>query len=82
MDNIDVYVGGLLEGSGFRHVSVGPLFAEILKEHFTRIRDSDRYWYENLVNGLVSCFEVYRGKLTYIELLLNVLNNRIILKFI
>lgn len=45
VDKIDVWVGGLAEN----HVpggSVGPLFARIIADQFTRLRDGDRFWYQ------------------------------------
>jgi len=46
--NIDLYVGGMLESFG----GPGPLFTKIIKEQFERLRDSDRFWFENKENGL------------------------------
>ncbi|HVX60408.1 MAG TPA: peroxidase family protein [Pirellulales bacterium] len=46
VDNIDLWVGGLAED----HVpgsSVGPLFSRIIADQFTRLRDGDRFWYQN-----------------------------------
>lgn len=44
--NIDVFAGGILEDQvdGGR---VGPLFRCLLIEQFRRLRDGDRFWYEN-----------------------------------
>ncbi|XP_044749680.1 peroxidasin [Coccinella septempunctata] len=44
--NVDVFVGGVLEdvvGGG----RVGPLFQCLLLEQFKRLRDGDRFYYEN-----------------------------------
>lgn len=49
VDDIDLFVGGLLEASG----EIGPVFKEIIREQFLRIRDGDRFWFENKDNGLV-----------------------------
>jgi hypothetical protein len=43
---VELWVGGLAE----QHLpgsSVGPLFAAILKDQFTRLRSGDRFWYQN-----------------------------------
>ena len=49
VDDIDLFVGGLLEANG----EIGPVFKEIIWEQFIRIRDGDRFWFENKENGLV-----------------------------
>lgn len=46
LDNIDVYVGGMLESYG----QPGELFTAVIKEQFARLRDADRFWFENVDN--------------------------------
>jgi len=45
-DNIDLWPGGMSERrtKGGR---VGPTISCVLREQFTRLRDGDRFWYEN-----------------------------------
>ncbi len=50
VDNIDVWVGGLAED----HVdgaSVGEFVHTVLVDQFTRIRDGDSFWYEEIFSG-------------------------------
>ena len=47
LNNIDLYLGGMLESNG----NPGPLFQAITLEQFRRIRDADRFWFENERNG-------------------------------
>lgn len=47
LDNMDVYIGGMLESYG----NPGELFTTVIVDQFTRIRDSDRFWFENEDNG-------------------------------
>ena len=41
------YIGGMLESTD----GPGILFRAIIKEQFTRLRDADRFWFENEDNG-------------------------------
>jgi len=47
---LDIYVGGLLE---MTNGTPGALFTEVILEQFQRIRDADRFWFENKENKLV-----------------------------
>jgi len=47
LDNVDLYVGGMFESRD----GPGELFRAIIKEQFTRIRDADRFWFENTESG-------------------------------
>ena len=50
VNNIDAWVGGLAED----HVagsSVGELMQTVLVDQFERLRDGDRFWYENVLAG-------------------------------
>lgn len=48
IDRLDAYVGGMLEADGS---GPGELFTAIIKDQFERLRDSDRFWFENKQNG-------------------------------
>ena len=50
VDNIDLWVGGLAEDH-LADSSVGPTFAAIIGDQFERLRDGDRYWYQNDLKG-------------------------------
>lgn len=48
--NIDLWVGGLAEDHTARG-SLGPLFTRIVADQFARLRDGDRFYYENSLGG-------------------------------
>lgn len=54
LDDVDVYIGGMLESVD----GPGELFAAIIKEQFLRIRDSDRFWFENTESGIFTEEEI------------------------
>lgn len=45
---LDAYVGGMLESNGD---GPGQLFSKVIIDQFERLRDSDRFWFENELNG-------------------------------
>lgn len=46
INDVDLYVGGLAEDRIGASI-VGPLYQRILQDDFTRLRDGDRFWFEN-----------------------------------
>ena len=54
MSNIDLYIGGMLESNN----GPGPLFRQIIRDQFERIRDADRFWFENKENDIFSDEEI------------------------
>lgn len=46
VDNIDPWVGAMIE-SPLEHAQIGALNYVVLKDQFERLRDGDRYWFEN-----------------------------------
>ncbi|KAJ1347776.1 BLI-3 blue-light-inducible Bli-3 protein [Parelaphostrongylus tenuis] len=51
---LDAYVGGMLEVDN----GPGELFKAIIRDQFERLRDSDRFWFENRQNGLFTDKEI------------------------
>lgn len=54
LSRLELLLGGLLESHG----DPGPLFSTIILDQFVRLRDGDRYWFENTRNGLFSEAEI------------------------
>jgi len=48
VDKIDLWVGGLAE-KHLPNSSLGETFTRILVDQFSRLRDGDRYWYQNVL---------------------------------
>jgi len=53
---LDCFVAGLLEPKANANSKLGALFSNALIDQFTRIRDGDRFWYQN--PGIYSSAEV------------------------
>jgi dual oxidase len=71
LEDVDAYVGGLVE-SEFEKGRPGELFRAIIKEQFVRIRDSDRFWFENTQNGIFSPEEIEEiKKIRFYDILVN-----------
>lgn len=47
LNNIDIYLGGMLEST----LGPGELFTAVIKDQFLRLRDADRFWFENEQSG-------------------------------
>lgn len=74
VDDMDLFVGGLLEADG----KIGPVFTEIIKEQFRRIRDGDRFWFENEENGIFKKDEILRIKeVSMYDIILSVVSSDI-----
>ena len=53
----------------------GPLFSTVIKEQFARIRDSDRFWFENTGNGMFTAAEIQDiRRITFHDVILATLN--------
>lgn len=50
VDDIDVWVGGLAEDP-MPGALVGELVGEVMLDQFRRLRDGDRFWYQNYFSG-------------------------------
>jgi dual oxidase len=55
LDNLDIWPAGLLETTT---KGPGPLFRAVIMDQFQRIRDADRFWYENKGNKLFTDEEI------------------------
>ncbi|GAB1608543.1 dual oxidase isoform X1 [Argonauta hians] len=55
LDNIDIFTGALMETTS---KGPGELIKTLTKEQFLRLRDGDRFWFENSQNGLFTDEEI------------------------
>ncbi|XP_041652010.1 dual oxidase 1 [Cheilinus undulatus] len=56
ISKLELFVGGLLESLD----GPGPVFSTIILDQFERIRNGDRFWFENKQNGLFTDDEIQR----------------------
>uniref|UniRef100_G3NS64 NAD(P)H oxidase (H2O2-forming) n=1 Tax=Gasterosteus aculeatus aculeatus TaxID=481459 RepID=G3NS64_GASAC len=54
ISKLELFTGGLLESLD----GPGPVFSAIILDQFERIRNGDRFWFENKQNGLFSDAEI------------------------
>lgn len=52
VSKLELFPGGLLESAG----GPGPVFSAIILDQFERIRNGDRFWFENRQNGCAPLF--------------------------
>jgi peroxidase len=50
VNDVDLWVGGLAEDH-LPDSSMGETFTEIIVDQFERLRDGDRFWYQNVLSG-------------------------------
>ncbi|XP_043256112.1 dual oxidase 2-like [Colletes gigas] len=68
-DNVDVWVGGILETID----GPGELFQAIIIDQFERIRSGDRFWYKNMKNNLFTADEINRlENISFYDILVSV----------
>ncbi|XP_017569119.2 dual oxidase 2 [Pygocentrus nattereri] len=67
ISKLELFVGALLEGDG----GPGPVVTSIFLDQFDRIRNADRFWFENKQNGLFTEEEIQSIRnTTYYDILL------------
>uniref|UniRef100_H2LKU2 NAD(P)H oxidase (H2O2-forming) n=1 Tax=Oryzias latipes TaxID=8090 RepID=H2LKU2_ORYLA len=69
ISKLELFPGGLLESLD----GPGPVFSAIILDQFERIRNGDRFWFENKLNGLFTDEEIQEIRnVTYRDVLLAV----------
>uniref|UniRef100_M3ZWF9 NAD(P)H oxidase (H2O2-forming) n=1 Tax=Xiphophorus maculatus TaxID=8083 RepID=M3ZWF9_XIPMA len=69
ISKLELFPGGLLESTD----GPGPVFSAIILDQFERIRNGDRFWFENKQNGLFTDEEIQTIRsLTYRDILIAV----------
>lgn len=65
ISKLDAYVGGMLETNT---EGPGELFKTIILDQFLRLRDGDRFWFENIWNGSAIHFDYFSLTVTLYKL--------------
>uniref|UniRef100_A0A8C6PPL3 NAD(P)H oxidase (H2O2-forming) n=1 Tax=Nothobranchius furzeri TaxID=105023 RepID=A0A8C6PPL3_NOTFU len=69
ISKLELFPGGLLESTD----GPGPVFSAIILDQFERIRNGDRFWFENKQNGLFTDEEIQMiRRVTYHDVLIAV----------
>lgn len=61
INNVDAYVGGMAEDP-VGNSTLGQLFYSSVKDQYERLRDGDRFYFENTDNGLFTAAEIEEVK--------------------
>ena len=62
MNDIDLYAGGLSEGTSNDLYNVGPTFGCIIMQQFKELKNGDRYYYENGPSTSLTAFTLSKFK--------------------
>ncbi|XP_077451407.1 dual oxidase 1 [Stigmatopora argus] len=71
ISKLELFPGGLLESVG----GPGPVFSAIILDQFERIRNGDRFWFENKHNGLFTDDDIQKIRnVSFRDVLIAVMN--------
>lgn len=72
LNNIDIFTGAMMETT---ETGPGEFIKKLTKDQFLRIRNGDRFWFENNLNGMFTDKEIQEIKsITLKDIIVNVTN--------